>query len=201
MASLVVLAASAASAQSADPASPPPQDEIASSDGFGIGVKGGWVASRQFADGQLYPRRDDVLAAVFVGGNRAGRVGVMAELIYGKKGGLIETVPFEASYVGLPVFLRINIGSRNRSGFSLYGIAGPQVDWLLQHNFGEFDLDEKVTSFDISAVAGGGIDFKRFIVEARYVYGLRTFIRTSDVTDSGELKSQALAVLAGIRFK
>lgn len=170
-------------------------------EGIGIGIKGGWLFPQFSTDSVEFDKRTGQQIGIFFGGNRPGLIGVMAEVNYGKKGGTTEgNQDFDFTFVSVPVVLRVNGGSKTLSGVSLYGIVGPQLDWLLKREFDGDDIEEDTEGFELSLVAGAGIEITRFIAEFRYIHGLRAVSKEFDVFGSEELKSKAFAILFGFRF-
>jgi ABC-type glucose/galactose transport system permease subunit len=100
--------------------------------------------------------------------------------------------------------MRVNAGSNSLSGISAYGIVGPQLDWLISQKIflgdEEFDVSEDTEGFEVSLVAGVGVEITRFIVEFRYIHGLKSISEDFDFGDATDLKSRAYAILFGIRF-
>lgn len=178
-------------------------------EGIGIGVKGGPLFSDLTNEGSedFFERRTGYQFGVFFGGNRPGLVGVMAEVNYGEKGGVNPADSddhYDVRFVSVPVLLRVNAGSRSLSGISAYGIVGPQLDWLISQKifFGddEFDVSDDTEGFEASLVVGAGVEITRFIVEARYIHGLKALAKDFDFADAQDLKSKAFAILFGFRF-
>ena len=171
-------------------------------EGIGIGVKGGWLFSDLTAEGIEFDQRSGWQVGAFFGGNRPGLVGVMAEVNYGKKGAKLGDLDYDVNFVSVPVVLRVNGGSKSLSGVSGYGIVGPQLDWLIspERDGVGVDIDDDTEGFELSLVAGAGVEITRFIVELRYIHGLRSISKTFDLPESAELKSKAFAILFGIRF-
>lgn len=166
-------------------------------EGIGIGVKGGWLFPTFSEAGIDFDNRTGQQIGVFFGGNRPGLIGVMAEVNYGQKGFSFGGSDFDVNFVSVPVVIRVNGGSKSLSGVSFYGIAGPQLDWLINGSLTDL---ENTQGFEISLVIGGGIEITRFIVELRYIKGLRSISREFDVAGSTGLDSKAFAILFGFRF-
>jgi hypothetical protein len=100
-------------------------------------------------------------------------------------------------YVQVPVLLRVNAGSRSRSGVSVYGIVGPAFDIKVSDDSGDFAIVDEYEGFDVGILGGVGVELNRFIIEGRGTWGLRNIAK--DFMAS-ELKSRTFAILAGIRF-
>ena len=175
----------------------------AAAQGIGIGIKGGPVFSKLDVDddSEAFDNRTGWMAGVFFGGNRRGVVGVGAEVNVIKR---TTRGPFDdddtALYaIDVPVYLRVNGGSRDLSGVNVYGIVGPAFDINFKANVGDLDIKDDVEDFDLNLVVGGGVEITRFIVEVRYMKGLRNI--NKDLSDSApSVKTSSFAVLFGVRF-
>jgi hypothetical protein len=186
-----------------------PMGEDERHEGIGIGLKGGFLFSNLSNEGDedLFESRTGHQIGIFFGGNRPGLIGVMAEVNYGKKGATEsgnDENHYDIRYVSVPVVMRVNGGAKSLNGVSFYGIVGPQLDWLISQKifFGEdeFDVSDDTEGFEVSLVMGAGIEITRFIVELRYIHGLKSLAEDFDFANAQDLKSKAFAVLFGIRF-
>lgn len=170
--------------------------------GVGIGVKIG-PTFNDFTDDEAPEGRTGWMGGLFIGGNRAGRVGVAVEFNYARKNARFEedgeTSSLNVSYFQIPLLLRINGGSRDREGLNVYGIVGPFFNFKVDAQ-ADFDdaFDDSVEDIDAGVVFGAGVEITRFIIEGRYDLGLRR-INTDDegVVD---IKSRSFAILFGVRF-
>jgi hypothetical protein len=106
----------------------------------------------------------------------------------------------ELAYLEIPILARINIGSSSVNGLSFYGIAGPVFDIRLNAKLKINDLDvkERYESTDIGVIVGAGVEYLRFIAEARYNWGLRNF--RSDFADTAKIKTRTFMILFGFRI-
>ena len=178
----------------------------ASAQGIGIGVKGGPVFSTIDFSGDLVDdleteNRTGWMGGLFIGGNRPGLLGVGVEINYIRRrvrdtdSGAISTL----SALDVPVYLRVNGGSRDRSGVNVYGIVGPSININLAADEDGDDIKDEIEDFDLNLVIGGGVEITRFIVEARYMRGLRNIAKDLGEIDASA-KSNSFAVLFGVRF-
>ncbi len=185
-------------ALSATPTFAQDQDEY---EGFGVGIKGGWLFTNFDQEGIQFENRAGYQVGLWFGGNRPGVVGVMAEVNYGKKGAEIQGVGnYDVNFVGVPVLLRLNIGAASRNGVNAYAVVGPEIDWLINHQLFGVDLEDNTEGFELGLVIGGGVEITRFIVEARYIHGLRSISNTFDLSETTDLKTKSFAILFGVRF-
>jgi hypothetical protein len=171
--------------------------------GVGVGVKVG-PTFNDFTDDDAPEGRTGWMGGLFIGGNRAGRVGVAVEFNYARKNAEFEedgqTSSLNVSYFQIPVLLRINGGSRDREGVNVYGIVGPFFNFKVDAQ-ADFDdaFDESVEDIDAGVVFGAGVEITRFIIEGRYDLGLRR-INTDDEGGVVDVKSRSFAILFGVRF-
>lgn len=166
-------------------------------EGIGIGVKGGFLFNSFSSAQESFGDNDTGLqGGIFFGGNRPGTVGVMGELMYVRKG----SDAVKLHYLEIPILLRVNAGSNSLNGVNIYGIGGPVFDIKLKTTIdGGGSDDSDFGNFDIGVIAGGGVEITRFIIEARYNWGLRN-VAKGDLADITKIKTRTFAVLFGIRF-
>ena len=124
------LVAGMASQQQTAP--PPAQSSVG---GIGFGIKGGWLYSSFSQAGESLESRSGWEAGIFVGGNRSGVVGLMAELMYARKS-FEEGAISKTTNPGLfrdsdssPAQHRVQ---QQEQGVIFYGLAGPVFDFNLK---------------------------------------------------------------------
>jgi len=166
--------------------------------GIGTGVKGGFLFSSFDFDeaSDLLDSSNGWMAGLFFGGNRPGRVGVMGEInLLATRGetGMDSTTIY---YAQVPVLLRVNVGSRNIRGPSVYGIIGPAIDLKIGEDLADVAAID-VKSGGVNIVAGAGAELAGFIVEARGTWALRN-IATDPA--GADIDAKTFAVLLGLRF-
>lgn len=178
------------------------QNRSVHSQGFGIGVKGGFLYSTLSQANASYKNNSGYEAGLFFGGNRTGAFGVMGEVLYAKKGakGSTSVQTLNSYYLEIPILMRINIGSSNKNtGAIVYAIGGPAFDVLLKSDLDGLDVKSKYESLDLGIIGGAGVEISRFLIEGRYNWGLRNVLKSAGGTSS-EVKTRSFAVLAGLRF-
>jgi hypothetical protein len=173
--------------------------------GIGVGVKVG-PTFNDFTSDDAPEGQTGWMGGLFIGGNRAGRVGAAVEFNYVKKSaeftfedGSKSTA--DLKYIQIPVLFRFNGGARTIDrGVHFYGIVGPFFNFKVDAEAGFDDaFDDSVEDIDSGILVGGGIEITRFIVEFRYDFGLRR-INTVDDDFVTEVKSNTAAILFGFRF-
>ena len=166
----------------------------------GVGVKGGLLFSSLDSAGQSYKNNNGWEAGMFFGGNRNGTVGVMADVLYAKKGAKSGSTVLNNYYLEIPILLRVNIGSANKnSGAIIYGLGGPAFDILLKSQLNGVDVKSSYESLDMGILVGAGVEVSRFLVEGRYNIGVKNIAKANSAA-STDVKSKSFAVLAGLRF-
>ena len=183
---------------------PPPGGGGRRAEGFGIGAKIGPLFTSYSAAScdDCFNTNTGFEGGIWFGGNRGGRVGVMGEILYAKKkqegSGLTGSTSLQ--YLEIPILMRVNIGSRSRSGVSIYGLVGPVFDINLKARLNDLDVKSKYESLDIGILGGVGIEITRFIIEGRFNKGLRNVLKSDNVATFGDIKTRSFAVLFGLRF-
>jgi hypothetical protein len=171
-----------------------------SEEGFGIGVKIGPLWSNLDLDNDVTPsdQAAGFLGGIWFGGNRSGTIGVMGEVNYGRRKSHLGGQDFKQDFVNVNAFLRGNFGSDSREGVAGYVIAGPGIDINLTTELDDVDIKDEVEDFTVDLVLGAGVEITRFIVELRYIRGLKNINKEFDQTT--DIKTEAIALLFGVRF-
>ncbi len=191
--------------QQAPPPPPPPAANKPRHEGFGVGVKGGFLfASLGDVDpnGNPIQKSAGTSIGIFFGGNRPGTVGVMGEIMYNKR-----TAKFTANTdnklslysLEIPILLRINGGSPNLSGVSGYFLVGPAVDIQLKQKLNDISISDKYEGVNVDLIVGGGVEITRFIIELRGDWGLRN-VNKGNFGNTTKINTKTVAVLFGFRF-
>lgn len=197
MVAALALGSSAAFAQQ----TPPPQHEDSGQSGLGVQIVGGPLFSNLAdAEGLHTANRAGYLVGISLGGNRGGRVGIGADVLYGKKSAEVNGSNFDQNVVHVPVMLKVNVGSTNRNGLSVFGLAGGFFDWQFSSKLANVDISKDTDGFEVGYVAGVGFEVLRFSVQGRYIRGLREINKTFTVAQSTEVKTQSFLVLLGFRL-
>lgn len=183
---------------------PPPGGSGPRAQGFGFGVKIGPLFTTYDAASQTnieFDTSNGWEGGIWFGGNRGGTVGVMGEILYAKKKQAVagSTGSTTLQYLEIPILMRINIGSRSRSGVSVYGLVGPVFDINLKASLNGVDVKSAYESLDLGILGGVGIEITRFLVEGRYNRGLRNVLKGGGGNIT-EIKTSSFAVLFGFRF-
>jgi Outer membrane protein beta-barrel domain len=172
-------------------------------EGIGIGIKVGPLFSSFSGSGVnsgIFSTSTGLQFGLFIGGNRPGTVGVATEInVLQKKSKQTDGSVDTLTALQVPVFLRINAGSSSLSGASFYVLLGPAIDVNFKANNSIIgDIKNNVQDFDVDFVGAAGVEITRFIVEGRYIRGLRNFSKNFQSSDA--IKTQAFALLFGVRF-
>lgn len=140
------------------------------------------------------------LVGLSMGGNRGGRVGVGADVLYGKKSSEISGSNFDQSVIHVPVMLKVNLGQRTRSGFSVLALGGGFFDWQFNSKLGDIDISEDTDGYEVGLVFGAGVEFVRVSVQGRYMRGLKQIGREFDLANAADSQTQSFAILFGVRL-
>jgi outer membrane protein with beta-barrel domain len=169
-------------------------------DGVGVGAKVGPLFSSFSSDTLNFKTRTGLMGGIWFGGNRNGTVGVQGELMYAvKKSQDTAGNETDLHYLEIPILMRINFGSANRERAAGYIIAGPAFDVKLKAELNGIDIADQYEGLDLGVIAGAGVEITRFLVEARYNWGLRNVVKGNLATTT-EIKTRTFAILFGVRF-
>jgi hypothetical protein len=135
---------------------------------------------------------------------------IQPELLYAQKGATLNlsaegetaTGSFEINYVEIPVLAALTFAPRGNVrpfvfGGPAFGIkVGARAEVVDEELEG---FDESLKDIDVGVVVGAGAELSRFILEARYNFGLSEL---NDDPEPGEpvIKNRAFSVLVGVRF-
>jgi hypothetical protein len=184
-----------------------------------VGVMAGVnLASISGEDISGIDNRTGFLAGVFLTFHVTNTFAIQPEAIYSQKGASDNSDPdfkatFKMDYVDFPVLLRFDIPVAGP--IRPFFVAGPafgvqvkcaiaaegsgvsaSADCDLVDESSEIQFRKK--SFDLSGVAGAGLDFKlggtTLMVGARYEHGL------TDVVQDGSIKNRTWSVVGGVTF-
>jgi len=156
-----------------------------------------------------FDQRMGLVAGAFVLVPMSETFGFQIEGLYSQKGAKTEEGDFEQrtelDWFDVPVLARYTIPSSTNTSFHLF--AGPSFAFKLgAKSIFEFegegeeeeDIEDEVKGFDFGIVFGAGIEFGKFVIDARYTHGLTDL---NDVEDEiVEVKTRVFAIMAGFRF-
>lgn len=179
------------------------QSQPSRHEGIGIGIKVGPLFSSFSGSGVnsgVFSNSTGIQFGLFIGGNRPGTAGVATEInVLQKKSKKSDGSVDKLTSLQVPVFLRLNAGSRSLSGAIVYVLLGPAIDVNFKANNTSLgNIKDSVEDFDVDFVGAVGVEITRFIVEGRYIRGLRNFAKNFQSSDA--IKTQSFALLFGVRF-
>ena len=181
---------------------------------FDFGFKAGvhWATIPEFKGplgGLDSSTTSSITAGAFVIFPLAGVLALQPEVIFVQKGTQLDAAnseldletTLELEYLEFPILARITMMQRGPTSF--YAFAGPSFGYGLrareriesQDRESERDLDT-IERFEVSLVLGGGVRFRRFLAEGRYLQGLTSI----DEERRTHFKNRGIAVLFGFQF-
>jgi opacity protein-like surface antigen len=167
-------------------------------EGFGFGIKGGFLFAR-FDQAADLGNKTGTSIGIFFGGNRPGKFGVQGELMYQMRKASSSGQDLSMHSLEIPVLFRGNIGSQSLKGVLVYILAGPAVDIQLKDTIGSTDIKSNFQTFNIDFIAGGGVEITRFFIEAREDWGLRN-VNSGNLANTTDIKSKTFNLLFGFRI-
>ena len=182
--------------------------------GVTAGVKGGVsIANIQFIEEEEhidFDSRVGFTGGLFVVWPATAPIALQMEALYGQRGASIQdlgtSVQLKLDYFEVPVLARLST-PRNASGTAFHVFGGPSFALRVRARGtatfdGETqtqDIGDDLSGHDVGLVAGAGLEAGRFIVDARYVWGL-TNLNRNPREDDTTVKHRVFAAMAGFRF-
>jgi len=190
-----------AQAQTQTPPPPPPQ-HAEENGGFSLQVIGGPLFLRLPSNpGLAVNNQAGFLVGLSMGGNRGGRVGIGADVLYGKKKAeLVGFGDLDQSVVHVPVMLKVNIGSKNRNGLSFLALGGGYFDWQFSGKVASVDISNDTNGYQVGYVLGGGVEIARVTVQARYMAAVKEIDKTFNLSKAVNSDTKSFAILFGFRL-
>ncbi len=167
--------------------------------GVGVTFKIGPTFADFNSDALNIDHRTGWHAGISLGGNRSGVIGWQAEFNWLRRRAVTQfDQDFHIDYLQVPVFLRINVGTKSRQGFAVYALAGPAFEWKIADEVNGVTIDDSFEGTDIGLVGGVGVEITRLILEGRYEWGFRRINKSFSSVD--DIKTRSFTVLVGVRF-
>mgnify|MGYP001266353853 CR=1 FL=1 len=144
------------------------------------------------------------------------RIGFQPEVLFAMKG--VQT--YQASsggtfsarinYLDVPLLIRYRLTSTDNTDPPYIGYvhAGPAFGIKMSSsakfdgpgNTKDLDIDSALKSLDLGLAVGGGIEFKRYLIEGRFTAGL-TDVATTTFAHPDSLKNRTVSVLFGMKLR
>lgn len=165
----------------------------------GLGLKGGLnLAALGGKDAGPVERRTGLSLGAFINISTGPRLSLQPEAYYTQKGARYAGANDTFTYLEAPLLLRYST-PLPAAPFRPFIFAGPTAALLLSAKMGEADVKSLYRTSDFGLALGGGVEFERLSLDARYQLGL-----TSIAKDVGQFKAdyrnRVLSVLLGYRL-
>jgi len=175
------------------------------------GIKGGVNFATLSADtdpGPDFGYRIGLVAGAFFTWPIASHFDIQPEGLFSQQGASLkatglDSVTVKLDSVVVPVLVRYRLRS---SGTGLVVFGGPSIGFNVQAkataDIGDQsisdDFKDDVEDVDYGVVFGAGWEGGRFLLDARYSWGLS--VLSTDPNDADQAKHRVISVLAGVRF-
>jgi hypothetical protein len=175
-----------------------------------VGVKAGAVLAKLKTvpdNGGVLADRVDWSGGVFLVPKRRSPVTVQLETLYSRRGTKLDADVFgfgigdiRLTYLDVSALLKLRAGDGDTAG---YLMAGPTVGIKLDAEVVVFGLSPSIDALfkdtETGLTVGAGLETGRYLLEARYMFGLTNVVEAVDVIGLSA-KSRAFTVMAGVRF-
>src|SRR5882762_3490756 len=138
------------------------------------------------------------------------RLSFQPELSFVMKGvklneGSAGTVTTSLRYLEFPMLIRYSLPLDKQNGYVLVGptfgvkaSTGAKLDGPSQSS--DYNIDPAIRTFDAGLAFAGGVEYSRYLFEARYTQGL-TDVGTDVYPHADSVKNRVFTILAGIKLK
>jgi hypothetical protein len=168
-------------------------------EGIGVQVVGGPTFNSVLdSEGLDVQSQAGYLVGLSFGGNRGGRVGVGADVLFGKQRLKVGDDTLSQNVVHVPVMVKVNLGQRSANGVSVFALGGGYYNWEFGGKVNDLSLSEDTNGHEFGWTAGAGVEVLRMSIQGRYLRGLKTLDKT--FKNAEDSKSQAVVVLVGFRL-
>jgi len=154
-------------------------------------------------DGPIPERRRGFVAGISLLAPTARIGGYQIELLVHRIGstGLVTAGDrIQLTYLEVPAMLHVDVARRGRNAG--YIVIGPTLSWNLAASYDDrttaVGIRDDIKTIDVGVTVGGGVEFHRLVVGARYTWGLMNPFRDGDST--GSFMNLTWLVTVGLRF-
>lgn len=165
--------------------------------GIGFGVEAGIGRNSLSGDEDNLPSGTATMFGIWVGGNKAGRVGFTGEFLYVIR--KVEEDGDELKYNALeiPAVFHVNFGRGGPEDPMGYALVGPVFTINLKQKLNGIDVSEGFNGADFGLMIGGGVEIFRIAFEVRYNMGMRSIDSDGEF---GDIKGRQLEFVVKFRI-
>lgn len=146
-------------------------------------------------------RRAGFTAGVYLARRIHRALSFQGEALIWVKGAEFETSKLRLTYFEVPLLARINL--RQPIANPVHLLTGPALAFKLDASATfdgvSVDVGGDYENFDVGWVAGGGVDFDSFVIDARYVWGLLNAPRGVPV-NAPKIRNETFVIMVGLKL-
>jgi hypothetical protein len=120
---------------------------------------------------------------------------IQPEAFFSQKGAKTGTTKISYNYLEVPLLLKLSPSLPGDFVRPIF-FAGPSAGILLSAKAGDFDLKDEMKNADFGLVIGGGVEFGKLSLDARYNLGLSSIDKAVENVKS-DVKNRAITVMIG----
>ena len=121
-----------------------------------------------------------------------GNFALQTELLYSQQGAKLNSKDINLDYVNVPLLAKFYLMPK----LNLH--VGPQFGFVVKDGLDKIYSELKAETFDISGIAGLGLNVFGFNIEARYNFGLEKVIKNNSGIHAINPKNQMYSIAIGI---
>jgi hypothetical protein len=124
---------------------------------------------------------------------RRGRLSMVTELLYARKGAANLGSSAVLNMLEIPILLKVKVAGSDTKRIAVYGLAGPALDINLRTAQQKLS---RINLVDPNFALGAGIDVRWLTIEARENIGLRTL-----APNTPDLKARTFSLMVGAKLR
>jgi hypothetical protein len=156
-----------------------------------FGIKGGLNLAN--TNGEDVDYRAGLSVGAFVSIPAGPMLALQPEALFSQKGEKIGGEKSTINYLEVPVLLKLSPSLPGDMVRPIF-FAGPSLGLLLSAKSGDVDFKNVMKSSDFGLIFGGGVEFGKLSLDARYNLGLSAINKEALAND---IKNRAITVMVG----
>lgn len=166
-----------------------------------FGIKGGLNLANIGGDGvEDVDYRAGLNLGAFVSIPAGAMLSIQPEAFFSQKGNKSGSVKSSFNYLEVPLLLKLSPSLPGDFVRPIF-FAGPSAGILLGAKVGDTDIKDQLKTADFGLTIGGGVEFGKLSVDARYNLGLSSVNKEKVIDEvSTAVKNRAITVMLGYRL-
>lgn len=162
-----------------------------------FGIKGGLNLANVGGDGvEDVDYKAGLNLGAFVSIPTGAMFAIQPEAYFSQKGAKSGSVKSSFNYLEIPVLLKLSPSLPGDFVRPIF-FAGPSAGILMGAKAGDFDIKDELKTADFGLTIGGGVEFGKLSIDARYNLGLSSINKDAADELAAAVKNRAITVMLG----